>query len=67
LLGVLFEPQRLCADRRDRDRLGLARDALGVPVDAFEEERLLDVGDIGVIGDIAKRGGKRRIGQIERR
>jgi hypothetical protein len=63
LLGVPFELERLRGDRPERDRLGLrlARETLGVPVDAFEEERLLDV------GDVAKRGGKRRIGQIERR
>jgi hypothetical protein len=68
-LGFLFELQRLRADGRD-ERLGLARDALGVPVDAFEEERLLDVGDRGDVddvGDVAKRGGKGRIGKIERR
>jgi len=63
LLGFPFELQRLRGERRERDRLGLrlARKALDVPVDAFEEEGFLDV------GDIAKRGGKRSIGQVERR
>jgi len=63
LPGFLFEFQRRRGARREHDRLGLrlAREALGAPVDAFEEERLLDV------GDVAKWGGKWRIGQSERR
>jgi hypothetical protein len=54
-------------DRRERDRhrLGLVRDAVGVPVEAFVEERLFDVRD--VVGDIAKRGGERGVGQRVRR
>jgi hypothetical protein len=59
-LGFLFELHRLRADRRE-ERLDLAREALGVPVDTFVEERLF------YVGYVAKRGGERRIGQIERR